>query len=47
MLAEKNADEFRALLQEYVYGVAEFSEYLRLCGGMEKMKALRDKELLI
>ena len=29
-------DEFRAFLQKNIYGVADFAEYLRLCGGAER-----------
>ena len=47
MRAEKDIDEFRALLQKYIYGVADFMEYLQLCGGTKRMKELRDQELLI
>ena len=47
MRAEKDVDEFRALLQKYIYGVADFAEYLRLCGGTERIKVLRAQDLLV
>jgi glutaconate CoA-transferase subunit A len=44
---EKDESQLRAFLQKYIYGVADFTEYLRLCGGTEKMKSLRARELLV
>jgi glutaconate CoA-transferase, subunit A len=44
---EKDEAAFRAFLQKYLYGVADFAGYLQLCGGTEKMKALRARELLL
>jgi glutaconate CoA-transferase subunit A len=45
--AEKDETEFRAFLQKYIYGVPDFASYLRLCGGMEKIRTLRDLELML
>ncbi|OGV73500.1 MAG: glutaconate CoA-transferase [Lentisphaerae bacterium RIFOXYB12_FULL_65_16] len=44
---EKDLDAFRAFLKKYIYDVPDFDSYLRLCGGVEKMKQLRAKELLL
>jgi len=46
MQVEKDETQFRAFLQQYIYGVADFAAYLRLCGGAERMKTLRELELL-
>jgi glutaconate CoA-transferase subunit A len=45
--AEKDEKSLRAFLQENIYGVADFSGYLRLRGGEEKMRSLRARELLL
>ncbi len=47
MRVEKDEAQFRAFVQQYVYGVADFAAYLQLCGGAERMKTLRDLELLV
>jgi glutaconate CoA-transferase, subunit A len=47
MQVEKDVDAFRAFLQKYIYGVADFAEYLALCGGAERISLLRDHELLV
>jgi len=44
--AEKSEAEFGEFLQKYIYGVADFAGYLRLCGGQQKIAALRARELL-
>ena len=44
---EKNENELRAFLKKYIYDVPDFESYLRLCGGMERLKQLRAKELLL
>ncbi len=43
---EKDESQFRAFLEKNIYGVADFAGYLRLCGGEEKMRALRARDLL-
>lgn len=45
--AEKDEDEFRRFLDKMIYGVADFEEYLRLCGGTQRILQLRARELLI
>jgi glutaconate CoA-transferase subunit A len=42
---EKGEAELRAFLDKYIYGVADFAAYLRLCGGEERIKTLRELEL--
>lgn len=42
---ERDEKEFDAFLEKFIYGVADFSEYLRLCGGEKRLKELREIEL--
>lgn len=44
---EKDPDEFAKFLDKYIYNVATFEEYLELCGGIAKMKELRNLEGLV
>jgi len=44
---EKDLDEFKMFLKKYIYDVPDFESYLRLCGGMERMKQLRAQELML
>jgi hypothetical protein len=40
-------DTFKAFLDKNIYGCKTHEEYIRINGGMEKLKQLRDKELLV
>jgi glutaconate CoA-transferase subunit A len=44
---EKNPEKFKDLLEKYIYGTNDFSEYLELCGGIQRISELRDQENLI
>ncbi len=44
---EKDPDEFRRFLDEYVYGVRDFAEYLQRCGGLPRLQQLRRQEFLL
>jgi len=44
---EKDVNEFRKFLDTYIYGVKNFTEYLQLCGGLERLQQLRQQELLL
>jgi glutaconate CoA-transferase subunit A len=44
---ERDATAHRAFLERHVFGVDEFNEYLRLCGGLPRMQELRRQELLL
>jgi glutaconate CoA-transferase subunit A len=44
---EKDLDRFRQFLQDYVYGVRNFAEYLQRCGGLERLQYLRRQEFLL
>ena len=44
---EKDPDEFRRFLDEYIYGVSDFAEYLQRCGGLPRLQELRRQEFLL
>ena len=44
---EKDPDAFRAFLDEHIFGVPDFAEYLHLCGGLPRMQELRRQEFLL
>jgi glutaconate CoA-transferase subunit A len=45
--AEKDTAVFDQFLQEYVFDVKDFAEYLQRCGGLPRLQALRQEELLL
>jgi glutaconate CoA-transferase subunit A len=45
--AEEEVATFRPFLDEYIYGVRNFAEYLQRCGGLERMQQLRQQEFLL
>lgn len=47
MNAEKNPDAFKAFLDKNIYGCNNNEDYINVNGGLEKMKLLRAKELLL
>jgi glutaconate CoA-transferase, subunit A len=44
---EQDLDRFRQFLDEHIYGVRTFSEYLQRCGGLERLQQLRQQELFL
>ncbi len=42
---EEDEESLKSFLEKYIYGVDSFDEYLRLCGGEERMEELRAIEL--
>jgi glutaconate CoA-transferase subunit A len=44
---EKDPAAFRAFLDEHIFGVREFTEYLERCGGLRRMQELRCQEMLL
>ena len=44
--AEKDEETLMAFLKRYIYDVSDFSGYLALCGGDERIAELRREELL-
>jgi glutaconate CoA-transferase subunit A len=45
--AEKDPAAFGQFLEDHVYGVRDFAEYLELCGGPRRLQQLRQRELLL
>ncbi len=45
--AERDLDSYKKFLDEYVFGVRDFHEYLQRCGGLARMQELRRQELLL
>jgi glutaconate CoA-transferase subunit A len=44
---EEDLAAFKPFLDRYLFGVKDFTEYLQLCGGLERMRQLRAQELLL
>lgn len=42
--SEKDPDTLAAFMEEYIYGVANFEEYLEKCGGKARIQELRNLE---
>src|SRR5262245_30404086 len=47
LAVEKDLDAFRRFLDEHVYGVKDFAEYLQRCGGLPRLQELRRQEFLL
>jgi len=47
LTVEKDLDAFQRFLDEYIFGVKDFAEYLQRCGGLPRMQHLRQQELLL
>src|SRR5438552_7627566 len=45
--AEKDPEAFSEFLQTYLYGVADFAEYLQRSGGLPRLQELRQQEFLL
>ncbi len=45
--AEKDPAEFEKFLDHYIYGVADFEEYLVRCGGLRRMEELQRLENVV
>ena len=39
--------EIKKFLDEYIFGVRDFGEYLQKCGGLPRMQELRRQEFLL
>ena len=44
---EKDPAAFKKFLEKYIYGTKDFTEYLELCGGIQRLNELRAQEHLI
>ncbi len=47
MKVEKDPEEFAKFLDHYIYGCANFEEYLEKCGGLKRIEELQKLENLI
>jgi len=45
--AETDLSRLQAFLKRYIYDVKDFTEYLQLCGGLERLRELRRQEFLL
>jgi glutaconate CoA-transferase subunit A len=45
--AERDPDEYRRFLDEYILGVKDFADYLHRCGGLPRLQELRRQEFLL
>ena len=46
LASAKTAEGVQAYLQKYVFGTADFEEYLERCGGIRKMNYLKRRECM-
>jgi len=44
---EEDEETFKRFLNDNIYGVRDFSEYIEKCGGLPRMQELRRQELLL
>ncbi|MCI0380184.1 MAG: CoA transferase subunit A [Gemmataceae bacterium] len=44
---EQDLEAFKEFLEEYIFGMRDFHEYLQLCGGLPRLQELRRQELLL
>jgi glutaconate CoA-transferase subunit A len=42
---EKDANQFRKFLDDYIYQTRDFGGYLQRCGGLERLQELRQQEI--
>jgi glutaconate CoA-transferase subunit A len=47
MDAEKDPAAFAQFLEDHIFGVRDFGEYLEVCGGLRRIQQLRHRELLL
>lgn len=44
---EKEPEAYQRFLDEYLFGVKDFAEYLQRCGGLRRLQELRQQEFLL
>lgn len=44
---EETPDKHLGFLNKFIFGTKDFNEYLQLCGGIERMRQLRQQEFLL
>jgi glutaconate CoA-transferase, subunit A len=47
MEAEEDEERYRAFLEENLFGVRDFNDYLQRCGGLPRLQELRRQEFLL
>lgn len=47
LAVEKDPTAFNQFLEDHIYGVSDFAEYLDRCGGLPLLQKLRQRELLL
>ena len=47
LTVETDLTAFKQFLDEYIYGVRDFNEYLQKCGGLPRLQELRRQEFLL
>jgi glutaconate CoA-transferase subunit A len=47
LTVERDPEAFKRFLDEYIYGVKDFAEYLQRCGGLPRLQELRRQEFLL
>ena len=47
LTVERDESAFRAFLDEYIHGVSDFAGYIDKCGGLRRMRQLRQREVLV
>jgi glutaconate CoA-transferase, subunit A len=47
LTVEKDPEAHRRFVEEHVYAVKDFTEYLQLCGGLPRLQQLRQQEFLL
>ncbi len=45
LLAERDLDGFQKFLDQYIFGVSDFHDYLAVCGGTRRLQELRREEM--
>ena len=45
--AERDAERFQNFLDNFIFGVRDFHEYLERCGGLRRMQELRRQEFML
>ena len=45
LTAEQDEATYHAFLEEHIFGVSDFGEYLDRCGGLRRLQELRRQEL--
>jgi glutaconate CoA-transferase subunit A len=47
LAVEEDLDEFKRFVEEFIYGLKDFNEYLMKCGGLPRLQQLRRQEWLL